>query len=184
MRLYVDLDETLVGNVLNSKGEVIDIIPRPGAQWFLRTLSQHGSLWLITAAGSEHAKQALQKLGEERKLFRGIITRETMKPIEEQIEVVLETPGLTDEQRLTLWGEIKPIAKPGIVFDDFPVGSSLWAMKSKAVGIDEDKWINVEPYFPGSVDRQGLKRAYSEFVARFGDQGAALGRRMRVLAWR
>lgn len=183
MRIYTDLDETLVGNVHGPDQQVIDIIPRPGVQWFLRTLSNHGDLWLITAANSAHAKQALRKLGREAKLFKGIITREDMKPIEEQLEVVLETPGLTEEQRLTLWKEIKPIERPGIIFDDFPVGSSLYAMKSKAIGIDEDKWIVVDPYFPGSPDHQGLKRAYSEFVARFGGQEAELGRRKRTLAW-
>ncbi len=182
MRIYVDLDETLVGNILDADGNSVGIVPRPGAQWFLRTMANHGSLWLITAATAEHARQALKKLGREAKLFKGIITRETMKPVAEQIEVVLETPGLTDEQRLTLWKEIMPIAEPGIVFDDFPVGSSLWAMKSKSIGMeDEDKWIAVAPYFPGSPDQQGLKRAYSEFISRFGDQGSTLGRRVRPL---
>lgn len=184
MRIYTDLDETLIANVLDSKRNVVDMIPRPGVQWFLRTLAQHGDLWLITAANAEHARLALKKLGKDARLFKGIITRENMRPVEEQIEVVLETPGLTEEQRATLWEEIQPIAPPGVIFDDFPVGSSIWAMKSKAVGINEDKWINVEPYFPGSPDNQGLKRAYSEFVARFGDQGAALGRRKRIFAWR
>lgn len=184
MRIYTDLDETLIGNVLNSQGVSVDIVLRPGVQWFLRTLANHGDLWMITAANAAHAEQALRKLGREARLFKGIITRETMKPVEEQIEVVLETPGLTEEQRATLWKEIKPIQKPGIVFDDYPVGSSLWAMKSKAIGIGEDKWIVVDPYYPGQPDNQGLKQAYSEFIARFGDQGAALGRRKRTLAWR
>lgn len=184
MRIYTDLDETLIGNVLDSNGNSVDMVVRPGVHWFLRTLANHGDLWLITAANKDHARQALRKIGNERRLFKGVITRETMEPIKEQIEVVLETPGLTDEQRITLWGEIAPIAAPGVIFDDYPIGSSLWALKSKAIGIDEDKWIQVDPYYPGGVDHQGLKRAYSEFVARFGDQGAGLGRRKRVLAWR
>lgn len=185
MRIYIDLDETLIANVTNPAGEVIKIIPRPGVAWFLRTLSQHGELWLLTAAHSSHAKRALRKLGREAGLFKGMITREMLEPIEEQIAVVLETPGLTDEQRLDLWDMIQPIARPGIMFDDFPVGSSMWALKSKAIGIgnDEDKWIQVEPSLYGRADRQGLKRAYSEFVSRFGNQGLELGRRKRVLAW-
>jgi hypothetical protein len=182
MRIYIDLDETLIANVV-SAGEVVDILPRPGVGWFLRTLAQHGELWLLTAAHSSHAKRGLSKIGREAKLFKGVISREMMQPIEDQIEVVLETPGLTDEQRMTLWEEIKPIAKPGIMFDDFPVGSSIWAMKSKAIGISEDKWIQVDAYLPGSIDRRGLKRAYSEFVSRFGSQGFDLGRRTRALAW-
>jgi hypothetical protein len=185
MRIYLDLDETLIANVVDSTGNVVQIIPRPGVGWFLRTMAQHGSLWLLTAAHSSHAKRALRKLGPEAKLFKGILTREDMEPIEEQIAVVLKTPGLTDEQRLDLWEEIKPIARPGIMFDDFPVGSSMWAMKSKAIGTspDEEKWIQVESYFPGKADRQGLKRAYAEFVSRFGNHGAELGRRERALAW-
>lgn len=182
MRIYVDLDETLVANVVRND-EVVDIIPRPGVGWFLRTLAQHGELWLLTAAHSTHARRALSKIGREAELFKGIITREMMKPIEDQLEVVLLTPGLTDEQRITLWEEIVPIAKPGVMFDDFPVGSSLWAMKSKAIGIGEDKWIQVDAYLPGSIDRQGLKRAYSEFVSRFGSQNFDMGRRPRTLAW-
>lgn len=183
MRIYVDLDETLIANVVRG-GEVVDILPRPGVGWFLRTLSQHGDLWLLTAAHSSHAKRALKKIGPDAKRFKGILTREDMEPVEEQIAVVLETHGLTNEQRMALWEEIKPIAIPGVMFDDFPVGSALWAMKSKSIGIDESKWIQVEPYYPGKADRQGLKNAYSEFVARFGDQGLELGRRReRALAW-
>lgn len=184
MRIYTDLDETLIANVLDSEGNSVDIIPRPGVSWFLRTLSQHGSLWLITYATMPHVKQAFRKLGSDSKLFRGIVSRETMEPVEEQIKVVLETPGLSEDEQFALWSQIKPIAKPGIVFDDFPMMSMLGALKSKSVGITDDKWIEVEPSLPGVPDRQGLKRAYSEFVARFGDQGAALGRRKRALAWR
>ena len=181
MRLYVDLDETLIANVVRGN-DVVDILPRPGVGWFLRTLAQHGDLWLLTAAHSSHAERALKKIGIGAKRFKGILTREDLEPVQEQIAVVLETPGLTDDQRLALWNDIKPIANPGIMFDDFPVGSPMWAMKSKAIGISEqeDKWIQVEPYYPGKLDRQGLKNAYSEFVARFGDQGLGLGRRVMV----
>jgi len=184
MRIYTDLDETLVGNILDGEGNSVAIVPRPGAQWFLRTLSNHGDVWLITWATMQHAREALGKLGREARLLKGIITRESMKPVVEQIEVVTETPGLTDEQRATLWNEIMPIAEPGVVFDDFPVGSSLWGIKSRAVGINEDKWIQVDPFLPGTPDQQGLKRAYSEFVARFGNGGDELGsRRKRAMAW-
>jgi hypothetical protein len=182
MRIYTDLDETLIANVHDAEGNSVDIIPRPGVSWFLRTLSQHGSLWLITYATMPHVRQAFKKLGSDSKLFRGIISRETMAPVEEQIKVVLETPGISEEYQFELWNQIKPIAKPGIVFDDFPIMSSLGALKSKSVGIMDDQWIQVEPSLPGVADRQGLKRAYSEFVARFGSQGTTLGRK-RTLAW-
>lgn len=184
MRIYVDLDETLIANVLDQEREnVLQIIPRPGVQWFLRTLAMHGEICLLTASMRKHAQRALQLLRPESRLFKCIITYETMEPIAEQLQVVRETPGLTDDERMNLWEEIRPLAPPGIVFDDAEVGTYLWALKSKAVGIDDSMWINVESYLPGLPDRQGLKRAYSEFVARFGNQG--LGRRRRkVHAWR
>lgn len=181
MRIYVDLDETLIANVI-SGGEVVDIIPRPAMQWFLKTLSQHGDLWLLTKGNMPHVRQAFKKMGKAPRLFKGIISHETMLLIEEQIEVVVKTPGLTDEQRLELWESIPPIAAPGVHFDDYPFNSPIGALKSKAIGISEDKWIQVDAYLPGSIDRQGLKRAYSEFVSRFGSQGFDLGRK-RALAW-
>jgi hypothetical protein len=183
MRIYVDLDETLIANVVRN-GEVVDVIPRPGMQWFIKTLSQHGDLWLLTKGNMAHVQQAFEKMGKAPGLFKGIISHETMVPIEEQIDVVVRTPGLTDDQRLELWESIPPIAPPGIHFDDYPFESPIGALKSKTIGIGPDQWIEVEPYTPGQLDRQGLKKAYSEFVARFGNQGAALGRRKRVLAWR
>lgn len=183
MRLYVDLDETLIANVLDRAGNTIQIIPRPGVGWFLRMLSHHGDVWLLTAGNRAHVREAFRKLGPDAKYFKGVLTREDMAPIVEQLEV-LETPGLSDEIRIELWDSIVPIALPGVMFDDFEVGSEIWAMKSKSIGTSEDeaKWIQVEAYYPGSADRQGLKRAYSEFAARFGRE--ELGRRKKVLAWR
>lgn len=179
MRIYIDLDETLIAN-----GFAGEITPRPGVQWFLRTMAQHGDIWLLTKGNMPHVEQAFQKLGKITRLFKGVISHETMMPIEEQIEVVVQTPGLTDEQRMDLWDSIPPIAPPGVHFDDYPFNSPIGALKSKTIGIGPEKWIEVEPYNADQVDHQGLKAAYSEFVARFGDQGAALGRRKRVLAWR
>lgn len=172
MRIYVDLDETLVANVVNEEGDVLNIIPRPGVQWFLRMLSLHGDLWLLTAANELHARRALYVLGPEARLFKGIITREMMKPVEDHIDLIMTSEGLTDEQRHELLNLVQPIEKPGIMFDDFPVGSALWEMKSRSIGIDESKWIQVEPFHYLKPERQGLKRAYSEFIARFGEQVA------------
>lgn len=183
MRIYVDLDETLVANVVRGS-EVVQIIPRPGVEWFLRSLSQHGDLWLLTRSNMLHVREAFQKMGSLSRYFKGIISSETMQPIIEQMEVVTETPGLTHEERQTLWESIPSIAPPGIHFDDFPIDSDLGALKAKTIGIGPDHWIQVEPYLHGRPDRNGLKRAYSEFVSRFGNQGPDLGRRKKVLAWR
>lgn len=182
MRIYLDLDESLIGNTLGPEGNSIQIHPRPGASWFIRTMAQHGDLWLLTMAAEEHARRALRKLGPEAKRFKGMITREDLQPIEDQVDVVLD-PSISEEVRRELWDQIKPIAPPGIMFDDFPVGSKMYAVKSKAIGIDPDRWIQVEGYYPGFPDHQGLKRAYSEFVSRFGAQGSLMGRR-RVVVWR
>jgi NLI interacting factor-like phosphatase len=183
MRIYLDLDETLIGNVTDPSGNVIEIYPRPGAPWFIRTMSQHGDLWLLTAAAREHAKRALRKLGPEARRFKGIITREDLEPVEKQIDVVLGSPEISDDVRMELWDQIKPIAPPGVMFDDFPVGpNKMYAMKSRAIGINDDHWIQVDGYYPGLPDQQGLKRAYSEFLSRFGAQG--LGRRGRMVLWR
>jgi NLI interacting factor-like phosphatase len=183
MRIYLDLDETLIGNVVDPAGNVLEIYPRPGARWFIRTMANHGDVWMLTAAAQEHAKRALRKLSPESRLFRGVISREDLEPIEKQIDIVLGTPGLSEEDRLELWEQIKPIAPPGVIFDDFPVGSKMYAMKSKAVGIDDSRWIQVDPYVPGIPDHQGLKRAYSEFLQRFHGQDLGMGRR-KVAVWR
>jgi NLI interacting factor-like phosphatase len=182
MRIYLDLDETLIGNTLDREGNSIAIHPRPGAPWFIRTMAQHGDLWLLTAAAEEHAKRGLRKLGPEARRFKGAITREDLEPVEKQVDIVL-TPGVSDEVRMELWNKIKPIAPPGIVFDDFPVGSKMYATKSRAVGINDDRWIQVEAFQPGIPDHQGLKRAYSEFLGRFHGQQLGMGRR-RMAVWR
>lgn len=183
MRIYLDLDETLIGNVVDPLGNVLEVHPRPSAPWFIRTMANHGDLWLLTAANRAHAKRALRKLGPEAKRFKGILTYEDLKPVEDQIKLILQTPGVSDEVRMELWETIKPIAPPGIMFDDFEVGSGMFLLKSKALGIDANRWIQVEPYILGFPDHQGLKGAYSEFIQRFGDQG--LGRRKRrMVVWR
>ncbi|MBF0122344.1 MAG: CpaF family protein, partial [Candidatus Omnitrophica bacterium] len=75
-----------------------------------------------------------------------IITIEDMALIEEQDRVVFQEPGLSDAQRMELWNEIKPISPPGVMFDDYPVGSSMYLLKAAAIGIGPDRWIQVEHF--------------------------------------
>lgn len=176
MKIYVDLDETLIGNVVDANRNIIKIIPRPDVNWFLRLLASRGELWLLTLGTRDHAEDAMKALGRSAELFRGMITREDLIPVEDQILVVMETPGLTLIEQEDLWDLIKPIAPPGIMFDDHSIGSGIWLLKSKAIGIDEASWIKVEAFGPNRPDRNGLRKAYAEFSNRVGIPQLTMGR--------
>lgn len=176
MRLYSDLDETLIGNVVNENGQIERIIPRPHAQWFIKTLASQGDLWLLTLGTRDHAEDAMRVLRPASRLFRGMITREDMVPVEDQLLVIFDTPGLTMFDQETLLNEVKPIAPPGIVFDDYSFGSAIGLLKSKSVGIDSQHWIRVEAFGPGKPDRDGLKKGYEKYSQRF-PAAVMMGRR-------
>lgn len=167
MRIYLDLDHTLVNPVTDKRGNVTAIIRRPGVTEFLEKLSRDGDLWLLTAAERGHAERALSVLWPASKHFRGIITIEDMALIEEQNMVIFQEPGLSNAQRMDLWDEIKPIAPPGVMFDDFPAGSSMYLLKAAAIGIGPDRWIQVEHFSSQHKDKGGLKKAYADFRKRF-----------------
>jgi hypothetical protein len=186
MRIYVDLDNTLANPVLGgpSGDDVIRIEPRPGAAWFLRNLQRHGEPWLLTAGSFAHARRSLAILGPsvERRL-QGVIPYESLGPIEKQIKMAV-SPDLSDQDRFELWRAIEPIAPKGVVFDDFPVGSTMFVLKAKAVGIGPQWWIRVEPFTTEQPDQGGLRKAYAEFVSRFVvPQGPTMAGR-RVAVWR
>lgn len=176
MRIYTDLDETLIGNVVTPEGQITKIMVRPNAHWFLKNLASQGDLWLLTLGTRGHADDAMRALRPASRLFKGIIAREDLVPIEEQLLVILETPGLTMLDQEALLGEIKPIAPPGIIFDDYSFGSEIGLLKSKAIGIDSQQWIRVEAYGPGKPDRDGLKKAYAKYSQRF-PEAVMMGRR-------
>ena len=141
-RLYCDLDNTLIMGVQN--GNQIHVIVRPGAVKFLKRLAAIGDLWLMTHGVRSHARESLRVMGT-RPLFKGILSREDYGHL---------VPG------------DKPIAPPGFIFDDFPVGSWLYDLKATALGINRGLWIEVEPFAFDKPDTGALSRAYHELVRR------------------
>lgn len=178
-RIYLDLDNTLINPVQDLKGNVTRIVPRPHVDWFLNKMSKEGELWLLTAAERRHAKRGMEALRPGSHHFRGVISIENMKPIEEQLEIISETPGLSMDNAFELWKTIPPISTPGIMFDDFEVGSSMYYLKAAAIGIGPEQWVQVEHFSSKQPDRNGLKKAYDIFKARFPSR-SVLG---RMFAW-
>lgn len=141
-RLYTDLDETLIS------GSGASIVKRPGADRFIRTLSSIGDLWLITCGSLAHATIAMNVIDPRHEHFKGMITREDLELAFDDYRVV------------------RNLAPPGFVFDDFPVGSWVYDVKSAALGIGPKLWIQVEPFHPSEQDRGGLNKALAEFARR------------------
>lgn len=168
MRIYSDNDNTLTAPVWAPTGgnEIIDVMVRPKAGWFLEQLSQHGEVYIITAATKDYATQALQKLGDAQKFIKGIISREDMLPVSDKIVDIECNSELSWIEKENLYQQIKPIAPEGYLFDDYPVGGWLFKLKAKVVGIDETKWIKVKPFGPNDPDTGGLEKAYAEFIER------------------
>lgn len=165
MRIYTDLDNVLINPVIDPvMEEVISIIPRPDVDWFLGTLAKHGELWLLTLANRAHAERALQLTGTEH--FSGIISAEDLTHVAQLLDMIMKAEGLSDEDRGQLISEIPKVGPPGMVFDDYGVGSDVQLVKSAAVGIGPESWIEVEPFVTGSPDRKGLRKAYQEFQRR------------------
>jgi len=167
MRIYIDLDNTLVNPVTDILGSVLAILPRPGAEEFLSKLSRDGDIWLLTAATRGHANNALDVLAPVSRKFRGIISIEDMEPVKEQLDVILNDQALTVDDQVHLWNQIRPLFPPGVMFDDYPVGSWMYLLKAASLGIPPDKWIQVEHFGNGKADNGGLKKAYAEFRKRF-----------------
>lgn len=177
MRIYTDLDQVLINPVIDPITEaVVEIIPRPDVEWFLEALSKEGEVWLLTAAQDCHAYSALDLIGPGSENIVGIISAPDLYPVSRQVEMIFDAEGLSDEDREELLRQIAPIESPGIVFDDYPAGSGMFWVKSSAVGIGPEKWIEVEPFTSDNPDRGGLRKAYEEFAARFLRKTALEGR--------
>lgn len=179
--IYVDLDATLIDSDVDSRGNVTQIYPRPGVDKFLKNLSRHGDLFLLTHAMRPHAEEAFRVIGAPTKLFKGVISREDMEPIIEMIGYLVNDPKLTEQERGFLYQEIEPLAPRGYVFDDQPVGSELYLIKSATIGARPSDWIQVKPFNHRSTSSQELKRAYQEYLRRAAGPHAVLsGRAVRV----
>lgn len=159
--LYSDLDETLIFSE-ELPGGSISIIVRPEASDFLQTLASYGDVWIMSFGTRPHVENAMRELGRRaRNAVAGIITREDLRPITDDIELIDNLPGLRDEHRQTLEAEIPQLYPSGVIFDDQPVGSQLYRIKRAALGIDENMWVQV------GDSEGGLWNAYRRFLARF-----------------
>lgn len=165
-KLFVDLDDTLIASVVDDQGNVTEIVPRPGADDFLIKLSKHGDLYLLTHATRPHVRDAFKALGPISRIFEAVISRENMRPIIEQLEIIDRSADLTDAEREFLYEEIEPIFQKGFIFDDQPVGSELYWIKTLAIGATQDDWIRVRAFTDYAVARSGLDRAYAEYRRR------------------
>lgn len=164
--IYVDLDDTLVYPEQEKDGSTRFAV-RPWAPEFVEALTQHGDVFLLTHATRAHALAGLSKLGPAKNRFSGIFSREDLAPIIEQVLIVDQAPDLMWEERLKLYAEISPIAPPGVVFDDRSVGSSIFWIKSRAVGIGPDLWIQVPAFLPRREGDRALQSTYKKFVRNF-----------------
>jgi hypothetical protein len=180
MRIYSDLDNVLINPMEDAAtGEIISIVPRPDVDWFLRELAKDGEVWILTAAEREHADRALEVLGDlALPYLAGVLSAEDLYPAWSQVDMILGVPEITDEDRAALLAQIPPVAPAGVIFDDWPLRSKLYYVKTSAVGVGPEKWIEVEPFSVSSPDRGGLRRAHADYVRRFGS-GAALAGGLR-----
>jgi hypothetical protein len=178
--IYVDLDQTLIDSAMDRYGGVTKIYPRPGVDEFLKKLSRHGDLFLLTHAMRPHVEDAFQAIGPSVQLFQGVISREDMAPVIEQIEYLLGNMSLTPDERAMLYREVPPLAPRGFIFDDQPVGSELYLIKTATVGARPADWVQVKP-FHRSPDDHGLETAYQEYRRRaVGPHITMAGRALRV----
>lgn len=178
--IYVDLDQTLIDSDVDARGNVTKIYARPGAGRFLEKISRHGDLFLLTHAMRDHVKNAFRVLGKPSKLFLDVISREDTAPIIEQIQIILKDPRLTAEECGMLYQEIIPIAPRGYIFDDQPVGSELYLIKTAAVGARPKDWIQVAAFEHGTTSGKALEQAYQEYLRRaMGPHTTALSGRAR-----
>lgn len=180
--IYVDLDATLIDSDTDSQGNVIAIYPRPGVDRFLEKISRHGDLFLLTHAMQSHVKNAFRAIGKPARLFQGVISREDLAPIIEQVDYLTGDPRLTVEDRGMLYQEIQPIMPRGYIFDDQPVGSDLYLIKTASVGARPNDWIKVKPFKHERTGGQELDRAYQEYLRRSGGSRAPVlsGRAIRA----
>jgi hypothetical protein len=179
--IYADLDATLIDSIVDERGNVLEIIPRPGVGRFLQKLSRHGDLFLLTHATRPHVKDAFKALGPVSGLFQDVISREDMAPVIEQVDYLMQDRRLTPGEQAMLYQEIQPIAPRGYVFDDQPIGSELYLIKSATVGARPKDWIQVKPFNRRATAGQELERAYQEYRRRVAGPHTVLsGRAVRV----
>lgn len=163
--IYVDLDDTLTHHEVEDGKTIFTV--RPWAPEFIQALSHYGDVYLLTFANKEHALQGLNRIGPAKRYISGVISREHLDPIADRISEIEQMPGLELGDKLRLYAEVPPIAQPGVVFDDNPVGSDFFWIKSRAVDIGPEHWIQVPLYTPGRGGEYELHYSYWKFIEKF-----------------
>lgn len=164
--IYSDLDETLIHNELDHHGNLIRIHPRPGAGEFLKNLSKHGDVYILSHGTVAHVMSALPQIGPGIEAVTGVLAREDLQPVINELERIEEMP-IRSREKKRLRAEIAPIVLPGVIFDDQPVGSWLYAIKSIAMGTGPGTWIEVPAYSRPTPKDRALEKAYRKFRKRF-----------------
>src|SRR3990170_128347 len=179
--LYIDLDNTLLYAVLEGfpgHETVKGVVIRPGAQAFLERLSRHGDLSLLTLATGEYAVWAVGQLGPAGGLFRRMLFKEDLDRVETELEFLYRGHPPGTPQWAGRLKAVRPIAPPGIVFDDAPPGDPRYYVKTAAVGVGREAYIQVPPFSREMPDAGGLEKAYREYLARFEKGVAPAGARV------
>ncbi len=158
--IYTDLDATLIHS------DDTAIYPRPGAAEFLRRLAGHADVYILSHATLPHVQRALPYLGSGSKYLSGVFSREDLQPVIDQFDR-LASKALPKADLKRLRANIKPLFPAGVLFDDQPVGSDLYLIKSTALGIGEGLWIHVLPYTRVNLNDNALEQAYKKFQRRF-----------------
>lgn len=165
--IYVDFDDTLVHSVENLQtGDAITIVPRPGAQRFLHRLAKISPVYILSYAVREHVERGLRRLGDARRALSGILSREDLQPVISALDRIMTSREPLHEQQRKI-DAVEPIVPQGVIFDDQPVGSWYYLVKSTAAGIGGKMWVQVPPYDIRNRNDSALDHAYRKFHKTF-----------------
>ncbi len=164
--IFCDLDDTLIHPDNGA------IYPRPGAADFLRNLSKHGAVYIMSHATLPHIEKALPYLGWGASYLSGIISREDYQWVIDEVDGIYTSP-ISPAEREGLRGNIPPVFAPGVIFDDQRVGSWIYLYKATTLGIGPEMWLKVPAYNPANRGDDALDRAYRTFVRKFIGGGAS-----------
>jgi hypothetical protein len=164
--IYTDLDETLIRSDVDARGNITRIFPRPGAGRFLKRLSEISQVYILSYAMRSHVQDGLAAIGPEADVISGIISREDLKPVIDELDRIAWEDTLPGG-RVHQISKVPAIAPQGVIFDDQPVGSWYYLVKSTAVGVGSGMWIRVPAFRKGHPDPDALDRAYRKFHRMF-----------------
>lgn len=166
--IYTDLDQVLIAPIIDPVTDLpVDLVVRPDVAWFLESISRYGELCLLSSANLDWVNFALQRLGAARKFITRVYTISDLYPIALRLEMIDKVKDESDREQLD--AQVPPLLTPGVIFDDYPVGSWMYRLKAIATGIasiDPLMWIEVAPFTSTAPDVGGLRQAFQEFLKR------------------